>query len=291
MTFASLGHEVKILRKKRGFSQKELSSGICSQAQISKIEKGDVYPLAPTLYEVANRLGVDINYFFERALMERLDYIEEVYYQIRQAINKYEYGKVKEIIRIEVKSPIYNKHLNFRQFIMWHNGICTYHVDQNVEKSLNLLDQAFNLSHTKKYYSEREIEILNSKGVIFLLTERYLEAIELYQVLLLEHGKLKSEKDPTIAIRLYYNLAKSLNKNKNFDESIKVGEQGIKYCVNKNSMYLLGHLYFQIGFNYFQMELKKESNYYFSKAHTIFDLQNKSDFKEHITKKFLNKIN
>ncbi|MBR8644357.1 helix-turn-helix transcriptional regulator [[Brevibacterium] frigoritolerans] len=54
---------MKELRKQIGLSQEELATGICTQAQISKIEKGDVYPYASTLYLISQRLGVDVNYF------------------------------------------------------------------------------------------------------------------------------------------------------------------------------------------------------------------------------------
>ncbi|MBN8210922.1 helix-turn-helix transcriptional regulator [Bacillus sp. NTK071] len=287
MTYSNLGFEIKALRQMRGFSQKELSKKICSQAQISKIEKGDVYPLAPTLYEIASRLGVDINYFFERALIERHDYVEEVYIQVREAINQQNYQKVYEIVKTEKKNPLYHHHLDFRQFIMWHAAICKYHLELDTKNTLDLLDEALKLTHTGKFYSEREIEILNSKGVIYLLTEEYAAAIDLYQRLLEEHERLRNEKDTTIKIRIYYNFAKALNKNKEYHSSIKICKYGIEDCITKKSMYLFGHLYFQLGYNYFQTGRRENAIQYFSKAYTIFDLQNEDELKKHIDQYFL----
>ena len=287
MTYSNLGLEIKALRRIRGFSQEELSKKICSQAQISKIEKGDVYPLAPTLYEIAIRLGVDINYFFERALMERHDYVEEVYSQIREATNQQNYQKVFEIVQTEKKNPLYHHHLEFKQFIMWHAGICKYHLEHDTKNTFDLLNEALKLTHTGKFYSEREIEILNSKGVIHLLTEEYVTAIDLYQRLLEEHDRLRYERDRTIKIRLFYNFAKALNKNKDYESSILICHNGIKDCITKKSMYLYGHLYFQLGYNYFQTDRKEKANQYFSKAYTIFDLQDEEELKKHIDHYFL----
>jgi transcriptional regulator with XRE-family HTH domain len=287
MSFSSLGNEIKTLRKSRGFSQKELSEGICSQAQISRIEKGDVYPLAPTLYELSIRLGVEISYFFERALVGRIDYVEEVYYQTREAIIKHDYQKVKEIVQTEIKNPLYKNYLDFRQFIMWHQGVCEYHINYDRDNALDLIDQSFKLTHTCKYYSEREIEILNSKGVIYLLNGEYPLAITLFQKLLLEHEKLKYERDNAIKIRLYYNLAKALNKVGKLNESTNICEKGINYCVSKNNMYLFGQLYFQIGYNLYQLEEKEQARHYFLKSYTIFEFQKNTTFMEHIHKTFL----
>jgi transcriptional regulator with XRE-family HTH domain len=291
MSFYALGSEIKMLRRVRGFSQKELSEGICSQAQISKIEKGDVYPLASTLYEISNRLGVDINYFFDRALVERFDYIEEVYLQVREAVNNYEYRNVKEIVDLEMRNPLYHNHLEFKQFIMWHEGVCKYHNDNLVAEAIALIDQAFKLSHTNKYYSEREIEIMNSKGIIQFLNGDTPTAIELYLELIHHQEKLKCKKDITINIRLHYNLAKVLNKEKNYKDSITTCENCIKYCIRNNNMYLFGHLHFQVGYNYYQMEQYDKADPYFRKAHTIFDLQYEHKLKDHIDSNFLVSLN
>ncbi|WP_270180527.1 helix-turn-helix domain-containing protein [Alkalihalobacillus sp. CinArs1] len=287
MTFAALGIEIKNLRKYRGFSQKELSRGICSQAQISKIEKGDVYPLAPTLYELSNRLGVDINYFFERTLIERIDYVHEVYLQVRNAIKEFDYKKVEEIVRTELRNPLYHQNLEFKQFIMWHNGICQYHLYQEAHSAISMIDQAFKLTYTNKYYSEREIEILNSKGIIYLLTEQLSLAISLYKELIEQHNRLKRVLDHTVKIRLFYNLAKALSNNNEHDESITICKRGIDYCIHTNSMYLFGQLHFQIGFNHHLNGEERESIKHFEKAHTIFDLQNQEELKAHVEKEFL----
>ncbi|MED3909921.1 helix-turn-helix transcriptional regulator [Peribacillus simplex] len=39
MDFFAVGQKIKELRKQIGLSQEELASGICTQAQISKIER------------------------------------------------------------------------------------------------------------------------------------------------------------------------------------------------------------------------------------------------------------
>ena len=44
-------------------SQSELCHGICSQSQISKIEKGIIYPSSILLYQLSERLGIG-NYIF-----------------------------------------------------------------------------------------------------------------------------------------------------------------------------------------------------------------------------------
>ncbi len=55
---------LKNLELKKNISQSELCHGICSQSQISKIEKGVIYPSSILLYQLSERLGVDPNNIF-----------------------------------------------------------------------------------------------------------------------------------------------------------------------------------------------------------------------------------
>ncbi|WP_399208034.1 helix-turn-helix domain-containing protein [Sutcliffiella rhizosphaerae] len=54
-----IGDKIKELRINAGYSQRELADGICPQAQISKIERGSVFPIANTLFHISEKVGVD----------------------------------------------------------------------------------------------------------------------------------------------------------------------------------------------------------------------------------------
>lgn len=105
MDFKNVGKEIKDLRLGIGMSQKELCEGICTQAQISKIESGKVYPYADTLYLIAKKLGVDVNYFFDIASAPRLDYVQEVIRFSRKLVRYKEYEEVMRIVNVEEKKP------------------------------------------------------------------------------------------------------------------------------------------------------------------------------------------
>jgi transcriptional regulator with XRE-family HTH domain len=75
MDYALIGKKIKELRKIVGLTQSELAEEICTQALISRIEKGDIYPSATAIYQISKKLGVDVNYFFEIGTTPRLDYI------------------------------------------------------------------------------------------------------------------------------------------------------------------------------------------------------------------------
>jgi transcriptional regulator with XRE-family HTH domain len=89
----NIGKTIKELRKFNGLSQTELSQGLCTQAQISKLENGTETPSSELLYFLSQRLGVDMNYFFDIKGTPRLDYVIEVQNQLRKNIRNRDYQR------------------------------------------------------------------------------------------------------------------------------------------------------------------------------------------------------
>ncbi|MBL0385908.1 helix-turn-helix domain-containing protein [Tumebacillus sp. ITR2] len=60
-----LGTLIKELREIRGLTQGDLARGLCTASMISQVETGKARPSLDLLTEVAKRLKVDVNFFFE----------------------------------------------------------------------------------------------------------------------------------------------------------------------------------------------------------------------------------
>jgi transcriptional regulator with XRE-family HTH domain/KaiC/GvpD/RAD55 family RecA-like ATPase len=64
---SDLGLRMKDLRKKKGFSQKELAGYVgVTPSTISQIESSTIYPSIPALFKIGEVLGVEISAFFQR---------------------------------------------------------------------------------------------------------------------------------------------------------------------------------------------------------------------------------
>ncbi|WP_139123347.1 helix-turn-helix domain-containing protein, partial [Bacillus cereus] len=101
MEFYNLGIIIKELRKKKNMSQSELCHGICSQSQISKIEKGIIYPSSILLYQLSERLGIDPNYIFALTKNKKIKYIENVKCVMRDCVKQKQYNELYEIVKKE----------------------------------------------------------------------------------------------------------------------------------------------------------------------------------------------
>jgi transcriptional regulator with XRE-family HTH domain len=268
-----LGDRIKELREKYALSQKDISKNICSQAFISKIEKGNVFPSADILIKLADRLCIDISFLLDTSNTPRHEYTVETFSQIREAVSKRDYKLVREIIKAEKDNKLFSDN-KLQQFFVWHEAICSYYEDKNFSRSLTYLDQALNLtSLDRKIHSEREIEILISKGNILTDNKKINEALNVYKDALEYLAYLPNIQNKFVPIRLYYNYSRALRDNEDFLESIKACQKGIRLTEKHSLLYLKGDLYFQIGLNYKLLNDYQNSLEHFNRSRMIYQLE------------------
>ncbi|MGD6958977.1 helix-turn-helix domain-containing protein [Rossellomorea aquimaris] len=269
-----IGKKIKELRKVVGLTQGELADGICTQALISRIEKGDIYPSATSLYQISKKLGVDVNYFFEIGTTPRLDYVKEVERQLKKLRVKLKYDEIIEIVRTEEKNPLFLKDETNLQLLYWHRGIYVNEVEQNKEEALIILEKALSLTYNKKKaMSEREMNIFISMGILEFSRHNYDRAIEIYQGVndaLTYNDQLH---DKSIKTRLLYNIARVLTRLGNYHESIQYCEDGIRWIIQEETLYGFAQLNYHIGYNLELQERYQETLPYLEKAAMLFDIQ------------------
>ncbi|RBP04738.1 helix-turn-helix domain-containing protein [Rossellomorea aquimaris] len=286
MDFSIVGQKIKELRKNIGLSQEELAEGICTQAQISKIEKGDVFPYASTLFLISRKLGVDVNYFFDIGMTPRLDYVLEVGRQLQIARRNMDYKEMKEVVTAEEENPLFFNNNRNLQLLKWHKGIYQFELDKDLEKAEATLRKSISLTHTTdKIWTEREIEILLTIGVMYFEEGIFERASEIYQEVKSHIEALPHLTDYTIKTRLYYNIARVLTRLGDIDQSTKYCKDAIDWCILKDNMYLLGELHYHIGYNYELQGKLAEAEKYMQKALIVFELQGDDKFIQYIRRK------
>ncbi|MGM0754095.1 MAG: helix-turn-helix domain-containing protein [Bacillota bacterium] len=274
MDYSVIGTKIKELRKVVGLTQGELADGICTQALISRIEKGDIYPSATSLYQISKKLGVDVNYFFEIGMTPRLDYVKEVERQLKKLRVKLKYDEIIEIVKTEEKNPLFLKDETNLQLLYWHKGIYMIEVKKDRETALQILEEALSLTlDIKKAMSEREMNILISMGILEFGRNNYEKALEIYHKV---NDALKYNDqliDKSIKTRLLYNTARVLTRLGKYQESIEYCEEGIRWIIEEETLYGFAQLNYHIGYNLELQERYKEALPYLDKAAMLFDIQ------------------
>lgn len=276
----SFGNVLRDLRKQKKMTQKELSNGICTQALISLIEKGDIIPSVDICYKLGRKLNVSLDFLIEKMNYPNYEYIRELNLQIKTFLRERNYYEISAIVAIEKASPNYKDPI-FKQLIHWQEGICKYYLEKNYEASLKILQDALSLRQNKHSYSEREIEIINSIGIIHSEEKNNIEALNYFDKAIENLKKIDYISDLQIEIKLLYSKAKALTQLNRYGDSIDFCNTAIKACNKLETTFLLGELLYQLGFNLESLHLFKQANEEYNKAIQIFTIQKNELFRKH----------
>ena len=271
----------EILRSSRvfkGLTEAQLAEGICSEDDIILFEKEEKYPTIDQLFKMASKLDVELNHFFDIASTDTYNYAIAVTELVKKYKRERDYAAIHEIVQKEQDNPLF-KHTSFKQFLVWHQGICTYYLEGDRQKSIDLLGKALEMTHQEPAgMSEREIEILTSMAIIEKDSGNLDKAVELFQNALNELTGLPQVLDSSIWLRILYGLAQALSKLERYEESLIYCSKGIDNCIYEENMYLFGELYYQTGMNFIKLGKENKGKEYLEKAIMIFKLQQNEKF-------------
>ncbi|MFI8577808.1 helix-turn-helix domain-containing protein [Rossellomorea aquimaris] len=274
MDYSVIGKKIRELRKVVGLTQGDLAEGVCTQALVSRIEKGDIYPSATTLYQISLKLGVDVNYFFEIGTTPRLDYIREVEKQLRILRLNGQYEEMVELVRTEEKNPFFYKDNEKLQLLHWHKAIYLFEVKKDPDRAFCLLQQAYELTaNQKKAASEREMEILMTFGTWESLLDNHEEALNHYYKVESIMNNTEQLFDKSIKTRLFYNTSRVLTRLNRYEESTDYCLRAIKWCLEEEHLWGLGELHYQIGYNFELMGEYEKALPYIDKSIHMFELR------------------
>ncbi|WP_242309272.1 helix-turn-helix domain-containing protein [Bacillus cereus group sp. BfR-BA-01524] len=274
MEFNDLGITIKELRIKKNISQSELCHGICSQSQISKIEKGVIYPSSILLYQLSERLGIDPNHIFALTQNKKIKYVENVKYVIKDCLKQKQYKELYEIVKREKNLNNFQTNEE-KQFLIWHEAIAIFMVERSIKTALDLLNHALKLTLTNSnFLSEREIDIMQTMAIFHGENKEYEKSITILRRCLNNFNKLAFPRDKEIKLKIIFNLAKNLGHANQHEEAIKYNDMGIQLAINLNTLYLLGELYYGQGWNLLKLKQynKEDVDNNMKKALFIFEL-------------------
>ncbi|MGE7604395.1 helix-turn-helix domain-containing protein [Peribacillus sp. NPDC097675] len=274
--FKNLGAAIYELRLKLNISQSELAKGICSQSQISKIEKGVISPYIDTLMNISKKLGVDQYYFINLISKEHYEFIKDFKSSVRSMIKKKDYKEVRRLVNKYKKHPVM-QNIEEQQFIKWHLGICAYYLENDFNKSIQLLTETLEMDHTI-HATEQNLHILNSIAVIYSEIEIWEQSKKYYSKAWEVFHTSIYPMNIQILIKLCYNLGKTLYKLALYDEALVKIRKGIHSTKEAETNYLFGELFYQEGLVLIKLNMYEKASISFNQAASVFSLVDKESF-------------
>lgn len=169
-----LGTFIKNARKAKGFKQKELAEGICTQATISNLEKNAGLPSIQTLVALSDRLSIDFSMLVE--YLPNKNSKIELFQVAKEFLRKQDYVELKKVVTKTIKPNelTTNEVKEYRYFA----GMVALYGEKNFNEAL----YQFNVGLHEGYNNKtRMIETLtlNGIGMAYFLNKE-VEKAEIY---------------------------------------------------------------------------------------------------------------
>lgn len=276
-----LAKKFKNRRLTLNMSQYELAKGICTQARISKIEKGNYSPGAELLYKLSQKMGVCVEYFFDSTIEETtgLGEFREI---SRKLIDHREYDYLKYIYDLEVNNNI-KLSLNDELYLSWVESIILFFKENKKEQAINnIIFIINNINESEELYLPAFNTLL-----VFLFESNNIEEYRLKYIELnnkLKNMNIKNIDSIQVIIRLKYNYCRFLWLSKDIDKAIEEIVTTIEFCKKNKISYLLADLYCLLGNSTEDFKPKEEVKKYYEKALFLFREDNNYNLELQIEK-------
>lgn len=279
-----VGDFLRETRLRKGYTQEEVSYGICTPASLSRIENGMQKPGRLILEKLFERLGTENNLFNSFVSKEEMELYLEIQTLIRNVTDG-DLHRIEEQIDIVEKLTQNASELE-RQSLFWAKGTLAAQKYGNNEKAMEWLMRAIRITLPdfdgknplrNHLLTFDEITIINSIAVRYAENEDLLTAIQLnmwlkeYMENRIVDGKMKTTKYPMIL----YNLSCWLGDENCHKEALKMADEGIEFCVRYGNLALFPLLIFNKGSALAELDRTSEARNYLHQSITIFKSMNK----------------
>lgn len=288
----TIGDMVFDTREARGYSQEELSFGICSTSSLSRIENNAQVPGKRLFDALMQRMGVSASIysaFVSRREMEIYRLIQELAWRLESQ----DYTNVNVLIqelesRIGVREVLEKQYLIFaKASMMKKNGGTSEEVLKKLLTAIQVTMPDFEERQNIKnrLLTFDEITVLNSIALEYYNMGQHDRGLMLLYELknyLEEHiidEEEKAKKYPMILYNIAWRLGGEMG---NHWEAYRVSNVGIKYCIKHNKLIALPYLINTKACAACEMGRQDEAKLLFHQAVTLFDICEKKESATHI---------
>ena len=287
-----VGDFLRETRLRKGYTQEEVSYGICTTASLSRIENGAQKPGRLILEKLFERLGTENNLFNSFVSREEMELYSAIQELIRN-ITDDAVSKIETQIEVVEKLAVNTSELE-HQCLYFAKGELARQKEKDDEKAMEMYMKAIHITLPdfdgknplrNNLLTFDEIMIINSIAILYGNSENVITAIQLdmwlkeYMENKIVDGKMKTTKYPMIM----YKLSCWLEDKGCYREELRMAEQGIDFCVKYGNLALFPKLVLNKGGALVKMGDNENARKYLHQAITIFDAMGKLEIVQQVT--------
>ena len=234
-----VGDFLRETRLRRGYTQEEVSYGICTPASLSRIENGAQKPGRLILEKLFERLGTENNLFNSFVSREEMELYSAIQELVRN-ITDDDVAKIEKQIEVVEKLAVNTTELE-HQCLYFAKGELARQKEKDDKKAMEMYMKAIHITLPdfdgknplrNNLLTFDEIMIINSIAILYANRENdIMNAIELDMWLKVHmenkimDGKMKTAKYPMIL----YNLSNWFGNKEFHVEALKMAELGVDF--------------------------------------------------------------
>ncbi|WP_165980669.1 helix-turn-helix domain-containing protein [Macrococcus carouselicus] len=230
---SKIGDKVLGRRKELKMTQADLAKNICTQSQVSRIEKNEIMPSSDTLYQIACRLNVSMDYFFG---------VEPVNHTIRgkKICEDYLESKEFETLEVFVDAQLQTVLTEYEhRYLTWVKAVCSGYTKPDLRIAIKTLEA---LLENPIKHQDYELEAsIHSSLSIFYRKSRESEKAE-QQIRKARHIINENHLFNETAAKIYYQYATFLMTEEKYEDCLDLSNEGIDICIKHNILFLLDNL-------------------------------------------------
>lgn len=288
-----VGDFLRETRLRKGYTQEEVSYGICTTASLSRIENGAQKPGRLILEKLFERLGTENNLFNSFVSREEMELYSAIQNLIRDITDE-DVTKLKEHISLVENLATDALELE-HQCLYFAKGELARQKDKDDKKAMEMYMKAIHITLPdfdgksplrNNLLTFDEIMIINSISILYSNDEKnIMNAIHLdmwlkeYMENKIVDGKMKTAKYPMIL----YNLSCWLGVENCHAEALKMAEQGINFCIEYGNLAFFPLLILNKGVALAELNQLDEAKQYLHQAVTVLSAVKRMDLVKIVT--------
>ncbi|MGI1806549.1 helix-turn-helix domain-containing protein [Exiguobacterium sp. TDN 0502] len=240
MQIQYFGQRIRELRVERNWTQKELALGVCSQAELSKIENGKIMPTMELVLRLSQKLHITMEQLFIDMNELKLFRTYDVY--LSDLSRKRRYDEMLSFVEGASTAPPPSVNLLLRYF-KWIAKEGRNDIDYRtcISQLLRLSDQ----EQVEREYPIIYLRIRMSVANYYYLNGHYPYARKIYEDLLsYQYATYDLKK---LQCKVIYNHAQQLYFQHDYGAGLDITEKGIALSTKRKDTAMLGHFYYQRG--------------------------------------------
>lgn len=240
-----VGDFLRETRLRKGYTQEEVSYGICTPASLSRIENGAQKPGRLILEKLFERLGTENNLFDSFVSREEMELYSAIQELVRN-ITDDDVVKIEKQIEVVEKLAVNTTELE-HQCLYFAKGELARQKEKDDKKAMKMYMKAIHITLPdfdgktplrNNLLTFDEIMIINAIAILYAKTENIMIAIQLdmwlknYMENKIVDGTMKTAKYPMII----YNLSNWFGNEKYHKEALKMADIGIDFCIKYGNL-------------------------------------------------------